>query len=560
MGFSFKVAPGVRVRASSRGVRASVGPRGARVHFGSGRTGFSSGAGPVSFYTSLGGSQGARRGGGRQPSIASYQRQLAAAQKAEDAQRLAAAFQQILNLHRAEFPPAARPVAPSPTPPDEKEMRRRHEQAALAGIGMFKRAERAEAKKQAAIGADAELKAARQQMNELQAQWQHQLDEQWNQLCGNDPDVVLATLAEAFEDNEAPAAAVAVHGDELAVVVLAPRLEIVPERMPARTQVGKVTLRKLSKTDRAALYGEFLLGHLLVTLREVFAVALGVAAARVVVLQDAGLDAYSMPENCGMHRERLDPDGYIIPEGDLDKVQTEYLGVPQVAGEMLLERFGWRLHSGYLYGSVVRGNAVPGRPDLDLLAVLRQPPTDVDRAAAVRVAAVMQERFPLLADVGVGLTHLDEVLSLEERHGGQVFLRELSVCICGKDLRPGLPRTRPGPTVAAGFHRDTPAVLARARAELGGSTDQQVLRRACRVASRRMVQAAFAVVMARDGVWATVLEEQAAAVGEAFPEWAEAARRAAEQGRRPVADARVVAELLETFGRWAEHALEHYSS
>jgi hypothetical protein len=47
-----------------------------------------------------------------------------------------------------------------------------------------------------------------------------------------------------------------------------------------------------------------------------------------------------------------------------------------------------------------------------------------------------------------------------------------------------------------------------------------------------------------------------AAVGKSFPEWAEAARRAGEQGRQPVADARVVAELLETFGRWVERALD----
>src|SRR6266542_1247599 len=71
------------------------------------------------------------------------------------------------------------------------------------------------------------------------------------------------------------------------------------------------------------------------------------------------------------------------------------------------------------------------------------------------------------------------------------------------------------------------------------------------------VLSAVAVVMARDGVWATVLEEQAAAVGKAFPEWAEAARRAAEQGRQPVADARVGAELLSTFGGWVEQALDH---
>ncbi|MFI2651773.1 DUF4236 domain-containing protein [Micromonospora fulviviridis] len=38
MGFSIRLAPGVRIRASSRGIRTSLGPRAARVHFGAGRT------------------------------------------------------------------------------------------------------------------------------------------------------------------------------------------------------------------------------------------------------------------------------------------------------------------------------------------------------------------------------------------------------------------------------------------------------------------------------------------------------------------------------------------
>lgn len=241
MGFSFEVAPGIRIRASSRGIRTSVGPRVARVHLGSGRPGFSSGAGPASFYTSLGGGRrGGSRSGSRPPSIASYQRQLAAAQKAEEAQRLAAVFQEILNVHRTDFPPAVRPVAPSPPLPDAAKVRQRHERNALAGIGLFQRAARAQAKERAARAADAELAEARRQASEQQAELQRQLDQRWQQLCDNDPDVVLATLAEAFEDNEAPAAAVAVEGAELALVVLAPSEDVVPERMPGRTQAGNL--------------------------------------------------------------------------------------------------------------------------------------------------------------------------------------------------------------------------------------------------------------------------------------------------------------------------------
>jgi len=254
-------------------------------------------------------------------------------------------------------------------------------------------------------------------------------------------------------------------------------------------------------------------------------------------------------------RRRLDPEGYILPEADLANVQPEYRGVPKAAAGLLGRELGPRLHSGYLYGSVVRGNAVPGRSDLDLVAVLWTPAEAADRLAASRAEQDLLARFPVLADAGVVFTHRREVMSPRQRYGLQVFLRDLSVCVWGEDLRPGLPRTRPSATVAVAFHEDTPAVLARARGALRTRTDPEAVRRDCRVAARRMVQAGFAVAMARDGVWATVLEEQAAAVGAAFPRWAAAARRAAEQGRRPVADPEAVAELLDTFGHWVEEEL-----
>jgi uncharacterized protein len=221
-----------------------------------------------------------------------------------------------------------------------------------------------------------------------------------------------------------------------------------------------------------------------------------------------------------MDFDRLDPEGYIRPEADLANVQPEYQGLPDTAAALLAA------------------------------------PVDEDRVRADRVERALLVRFPVLFSAGVGLTHLQEVRSPAQRYGLQVFLRELAVCICGEDLRPGVPRTKPSAAVAAGFHADTHAVFASARETLGTSTDPEVIRRVGRMTSKRMVQVAFAVVMAREGVWATVLEEQAAAVGAVFPQWAEAARRAAEQGRRPVADAGVVRELLDTFGRWAEDALD----
>jgi hypothetical protein len=228
-----------------------------------------------------------------------------------------------------------------------------------------------------------------------------------------------------------------------------------------------------------------------------------------------------------MDLDRLDPEGYIRSEADLANVQPEYQSVPEAAAGLLTKGLGPHLHSGYLYGSVVRGNAVPGCSDLDVIAVLLAAPTDEDRVRADRAERALVERFPVLFSAGVGLTHLQEIRSPAQRYSGQVFLRELAVCICGEDLRPSLPRTKPSAAVAAGFHADTYAVFARTRETLSTSTDPEVIRRVCRMASKKMVQVAFAVVMAREGVWATVLEGQAAAVDTAFPSPHDVARLAA---------------------------------
>ena len=81
----------------------------------------------------------------------------------------------------------------------------------------------------------------------------------------------------------------------MTLVVLAPPYEVVPERMPGRTQAGNLTLRKLPKGERSALYGLLVFGHLLVTMREAFAVAPGITAIRSVLLRHRGPDAYGRP-------------------------------------------------------------------------------------------------------------------------------------------------------------------------------------------------------------------------------------------------------------------------
>lgn len=286
MGFYFRLAPGVRLRVTSRGVRTSVGPRLARVHFGAGRTGISTGAGPVSYYAELShrrspATLAPSAAGAVTPASVS----TAAEVKSAEAVRLDAEFRSILTLNQIAFPPARRPMAPPPVPEDFGKLRTARRVEAKRKTSIFNRSERREALRQADSRANADYaeatSAAVEQMYEQQAEF----DRWWATLETCDPETVIGTLAAAFEDNEAFAAAVGVRGTEASFVVVVPPPDAVPERRPTTTAAGNLSLKKLSKTDKAAIYKSLICGHILLTVREAFAVVPRLTAARVVAVR-----------------------------------------------------------------------------------------------------------------------------------------------------------------------------------------------------------------------------------------------------------------------------------
>ena len=252
------------------------------MHVGAGRAGVSSGVGPVGVYSSLGprrrrGHGRGRAGGGAGRAQAQARSAAARAEKSQRIQGVRSDFQHLLTLHRQRFPPVTPPRAAPAQEPDAAALRRRFEHDALAGIGWFNRAARARARAEAAAAAEAETSRQTERARAEQAAAQRALDAGWRALLGNDPATVLATLAEAFADNEMPSAALDVSGEEAAVAVLIPPLtEAVPEQIPDTTKAGNPTLRRLGKRERNDFYVQVLCGHVLATVRETLAVAPGI--------------------------------------------------------------------------------------------------------------------------------------------------------------------------------------------------------------------------------------------------------------------------------------------
>jgi hypothetical protein len=337
-GVSIKLAPGVRVRASTRGVRASVGPRAARVHVGSGRTRVSSGVGPFTVSSGVGTSRRSPRRvspagsrGGQRVTLAQLERQARAAERAQQVADIAALERALTGLHREEFPPSQREVLPppaQPTPADVAALRRDLTRTALAGISWFHRAERRNAK--AAAAASATDLARRQHLAALiGAQWaQVDLDQAWDALRRHDPDTVIEAVDAAFADNASESTCVDAGHDDIAggryvtCVVLFGTADLIPDHRPALTPGGKPTLRKRTKTDRNALYTQALASTVLATVKEALAVAIAADQARILVVRRA-LQGSSAAQSLEVvyletfHRDRLQ----AVDWADVDPIE-----------------------------------------------------------------------------------------------------------------------------------------------------------------------------------------------------------------------------------------------
>lgn len=155
----------------------------------------------------------------------------------------------------------------------------------------------------------------------------------------------------------------------------------------------------------------------------------------------------------------LDAQGFIEREGSLGRIPQPFRPVVAAVRDRVLELFGPRLHSAYLYGSIPRGTARVGRSDLDLLLALRDEPSDADREGVRELGEALDKEFPQIDGVGTLLYGRDVLLSDLERHDLGWFVACLCTPLLGDDLAEYLPRYRPDSLLARETNGDLALLL-----------------------------------------------------------------------------------------------------
>lgn len=256
----------------------------------------------------------------------------------------------------------------------------------------------------------------------------------------------------------------------------------------------------------------------------------------------------------------LDAQGFITREGSLARVPHAFRPVVAAARDRVLDVFGARLHSAYLYGSIPRGAARVGRSDLDLLVALPEEPTEADRADARALGEALDKEFPQIDGVGTLLYSRARLLSDLETYDLGWFVACLCTPLLGENLAQFLPRYRPDSLLARETNGDLALLLPRWRARITEADDTDEARRPLvRFMSRHLVRTAFTLVMPRWNGWTSDLREMAEAFAAYYPARAEEVRAAAVRGGEPTGDADVLRSYVGDLGPWLaeEYARVH---
>lgn len=308
-GLGFRVAPGVRLRATGRGPRISLGPRIARVHLGGGRAAVSAGTGPLTVWSTL-------SGGGHHTTPEGTP---TASQKAADWSDLRSHLDALLSAHAQPVVRSVPPQVPRRPPPARIQVRRERA-AQIAGAAPRWRADRwIAAWRRAGDDLDTEVAARRALVVAEDDAAQQEADAWWEALLANDPQVVTDHLDQGLASHAIPASVTAVEGATVHVVLAVHEPEaLIGPREPTVTEAGNLSLARMTKTRRHELYRAAISSAVVAAAAEVFARAPGIEAVDVAVLAPNHVGGPGVLLLAALPRDLVLPDGADRPaSGDL---------------------------------------------------------------------------------------------------------------------------------------------------------------------------------------------------------------------------------------------------
>ncbi|MEM5443224.1 nucleotidyltransferase domain-containing protein [Serratia marcescens] len=198
-------------------------------------------------------------------------------------------------------------------------------------------------------------------------------------------------------------------------------------------------------------------------------------------------------------------------------LQQAFIPLLEALTTGLPRQFPTLIHSIYLYGSVARGEAIPGVSDLDITLLLIKPADSeaLQRLETWRQAFQLEQRIVSKVDFDIG--SVEEALNPEHCHSWGFWLKHHCRCLWGEDVSAAFPLFRPDRRIALAVNADLRPVLAHYREQLLQASSVPDEKRLKREAARKLIRATNMLRAEDSTFWPTTLTDYAEQLLACYP-------------------------------------------
>ncbi|MDO9346881.1 nucleotidyltransferase domain-containing protein [Pseudomonas pergaminensis] len=244
----------------------------------------------------------------------------------------------------------------------------------------------------------------------------------------------------------------------------------------------------------------------------------------------------------------VDAEGFILRVPDVS-VQLEFQPLLEDACG-LLSQPGLGVDGIYVYGSVARGDALPGVSDLDLTLVLSEPPTAARLERLEWIRCDLALRHPSVTKVDFDIGSRAQVLAAENKHRWGFWLKHHCRCVWGNDLAVQFERFRPSLDIALAVNGDFEGVLSAYLSRIARADTEHERLRLQREASRKLIRSTQTVCGVEGATWPQTLEEHVALFVQRYPMQVTQVAFFLFEARNPSADSERFLARLQAFLGW----------
>ncbi len=230
--------------------------------------------------------------------------------------------------------------------------------------------------------------------------------------------------------------------------------------------------------------------------------------------------------------------------------QSEYMPILTLVVKQLSQGLSHSLHSLYLSGSVMRGDAKPNRSDLNITVLLKRSLTSQEESIIKSIQMRVESRYPYLKQLQLTVTTLNEVANLDNIFYWGFWFRHCTLCLSGTNIGAEFGRFEPSWEVAKAFNGDVDKWLKEYRSKIQAVQTTGPYLDACETIAKKLIYASFSLVAHRDRCWAFTIDECLEHFLFRYPEKYVETERLMILYERKRVPKRAVLGLLQLYGDW----------